>query len=106
MSDQPRTRIEHDLLGDREIPADAYYGVHTLRALENFPITGTPISIYPELIRALAGIKKAAAHANHELGLLDAKRVDAISAACDEIINGNWHDQFVASGVRSFLAGA
>src|SRR5574337_398886 len=59
----PGTRIEHDLLGDREIPADAYYGVHTLRALENFPITGTPISIYPELVRALAGIKQAAARA-------------------------------------------
>src|SRR5574337_652704 len=59
----PGTRIEHDLLGDREIPADAYYGVHTLRALENFPITGTQNSIYPELVRALAGIKQAAARA-------------------------------------------
>ena len=48
------TRREHDLLGDRDVPADAYYGVHTLRAVENFPITGTPISIYPDLIAALA----------------------------------------------------
>lgn len=48
------TRIEHDLLGDRDIPNDKYYGVHTLRALENFPITGTPISVYPQLINALA----------------------------------------------------
>ena len=47
-------RVEHDLLGERQVPANAYYGIHTLRALENFPITGTPISIYPELINALA----------------------------------------------------
>jgi len=51
------TRIEHDLLGDRAVPETAYYGVHTLRAIENFPITGTPISIYPDLIIALAWIK-------------------------------------------------
>ena len=65
-------RMEHDLLGDREVPADAYYGVHTLRALENFPITGTAISIYPDLVSALACVKQAAAMANLELGLLDA----------------------------------
>ena len=50
-------RREHDLLGDRDVPAEAYYGVHTLRAVENFPITATPISIYPDLISALASIK-------------------------------------------------
>ena len=98
--DKPRTRIEHDLLGDREIPADAYYGVHTLRALENFPITGTPISIYPELIRALAGIKKAAARANHELGLLDAPRCNAIVAACDELLAGKLHQHFVVDVIQ------
>ena len=81
-------RTEHDLLGDREVPADAYYGVHTLRAVENFPITGTPISIYPELIKALACIKQAAALANHELGLLDEPRCDAIAAACAELLAG------------------
>ena len=54
-------RREHDLLGDRDVPVDAYYGVHTLRAVENFPISGTPISIYPDLIAALASIKLAAA---------------------------------------------
>ena len=69
--DTPLFRIEHDLLGDREVPADVYYGVHTLRARENFAITGTAISIYPELIKALACIKQAAALSNHELGLLD-----------------------------------
>ena len=65
------TRREHDLLGDRDVPAEAYYGVHTLRAVENFPISGTPISIYPDLIAALASIKLAAARTNAELGLLD-----------------------------------
>ena len=65
------TRREHDLLGERDVPADAYYGVHTLRAVENFPITGTPISIYPDLVWALASIKLAAARSNRELGLLD-----------------------------------
>ena len=63
----PPTRIEHDLLGDRTVPGDAYYGVHTLRALENFEITGTPISIYPDLVVALACIKQAAALTNNEL---------------------------------------
>ena len=67
----PPTRIEHDLLGDRTVPGDAYYGVHTLRALENFEITGTPISIYPDLVVALACIKQAAALTNNELQLLD-----------------------------------
>lgn len=93
-------RIEHDLLGDREIPAEVYYGVHTLRAVENFPITGTTIAIYPELIKALACVKKAAAHANHELGLLDQPRCDAISAACDELLAGRLHEQFVVDVIQ------
>ena len=75
------TRREHDLLGDRDVPAEAYYGVHTLRAVENFPITATPISIYPDLIAALASIKQAAARGNRDLGLLDATKADAIIAA-------------------------
>ncbi|MBV8679769.1 MAG: aspartate ammonia-lyase, partial [Aquitalea sp.] len=66
------TRIEHDLLGDRAVPATAYWGVHTLRAVENFPITGQTIASYGDLIIALAQIKKAAALANRDLGLLDA----------------------------------
>jgi aspartate ammonia-lyase len=93
-------RIEHDLLGDRQVPADAYYGVHTLRALENFPITGTTIAIYPDLIRALAEIKNAAARANQELGLLDQVKADAIVAACKEIQAGKWHDQFVVDVIQ------
>ena len=72
------TRIEHDLLGDRPVPSHAYYGVHTLRAVENFPITGNAIAIYPDLIRALACIKQAAALANRELDMLDATKCEAI----------------------------
>ncbi|MGO4813230.1 aspartate ammonia-lyase [Cupriavidus sp. 2MCAB6] len=93
-------RTEHDLLGDREVPADVYYGVHTLRAVENFPITGTPISIYPDLIKALAYIKQAAALANHELGLLDETRCDAIVKACAELLGGKLHDQFVVDVIQ------
>ncbi len=94
------TRSEHDLLGDRDVPADAYYGVHTLRALENFPITGTPISIYPELIKALACIKQAAARANCELGLLDEVRCKAIVMACAELLDGKLHEQFVVDVIQ------
>jgi aspartate ammonia-lyase len=93
-------RREHDLLGDREVPADAYYGVHTLRAVENFPITGTPISIYPDLIVALAAVKQAAAVANHELGLLDRERMNAIVCTCTELREGRWHEQFVVDVIQ------
>src|ERR1700757_2154279 len=94
------TRREHDLLGDRDVPADAYYGVHTLRAVENFPITGTPISIYPDLVAALASIKLAAAKSNRELGLLDATRADAIIAAAEEIRSGRLHEEFVVDVIQ------
>ncbi|MGE5517531.1 MAG: aspartate ammonia-lyase [Bacteroidota bacterium] len=94
------TRTEHDLLGDREVPAGVYYGVHTLRAVENFPVTGTPIAHYPDLIRALAEIKMAAARANHELGLLNGERAAAIIAACREIQAGKLHDQFVVDVIQ------
>jgi len=93
-------RLEHDLLGNREVPAEAYYGVHTLRAVENFPITGTPISIYPDLIRALACIKQAAALANQELGLLDKAKTDVIVRACEELRAGNLHEHFVVDVIQ------
>jgi aspartate ammonia-lyase len=93
-------RIEHDLLGDRAVPADAYYGVHTLRALENFPITGTPIAIYPELVMALACVKQAAAIANSELGLLDERRAHAIRLACEEVREGKLFDEFVVDVIQ------
>ncbi|MDI2125010.1 aspartate ammonia-lyase [Yinghuangia seranimata] len=88
-------RTEHDLLGDRDVPADAYYGVHTLRAVENFPITGIPVSTHTELVVALACVKQAAAQANQELGLLDRRRADAIVRACQEIRAGRLHGDFV-----------
>src|SRR5687768_3036865 len=93
-------RVEHDLIGDRAVPADAYYGVHTLRALENFPITGTSISIYPDLVTALACVKQAAAIANSELGLLDDKRAMAIRLACEEVREGKLLDQFVVDVIQ------
>jgi aspartate ammonia-lyase len=93
-------RIEHDLIGDRQVAVDAYYGVHTLRALENFPISGTPISIYPDLIGALACAKQAAAIANRELGLLDDERADAIVRACEEIRGGALLDEFVVDVIQ------
>jgi aspartate ammonia-lyase len=93
-------RIEHDLLGDRQVPKGSYFGVHTLRAFENFPITGNPISIYPDLVRALACIKQAAAVANHELGLLDKERKDAIVRACEEIRDGDLHEHFVVDVIQ------
>ncbi|MDH4150820.1 MAG: aspartate ammonia-lyase [Betaproteobacteria bacterium] len=94
------TRLEHDLIGERRIPANAYYGIHTLRALENFPISGTPISIYLALVNALACVKQAAAMANCELGLLDQKRMQAIVAACEEIRAGNLHQEFVVDVIQ------
>ncbi len=93
-------RTEHDLLGDRAVPADAYYGIHTLRALENFPITGTAISIYPDLVSALACVKQAAAIANCELGLIDDKRSVAIRLACEEIREGKLHEEFVVDVIQ------
>ena len=93
-------RVEHDLLGDRQVAADAYYGVHTLRAVENFPITDTPISIYPDLVHALACIKQAAALTNQELGLLDKELTEAIVKACEEIRAGELHEHFVVDVIQ------
>src|ERR1700744_288698 len=76
------TRREHDLLGERDVPADAYWGIHTLRAVENFPITGVPVGHFPELIRSLAFVKQAAARANRRLGHLSAEKAEAIEQAC------------------------
>jgi aspartate ammonia-lyase len=94
------SRREHDLLGDRDVPADAYWGVHTLRATENFPITGTRISAYPHLIDALAAVKEAAALANEELGLLEPSKAAAIVETCREIREGKLHDQFVVDVIQ------
>jgi len=93
-------RTEHDLLGERSVPAEAYYGIHTLRALENFPITGTAISAYPSLVEALACVKEACALANNEVGLLDDRRTAAIVQACREIRSGKYHDQFAVDAIQ------
>ncbi|HEX2828306.1 MAG TPA: aspartate ammonia-lyase [Burkholderiales bacterium] len=93
-------RREHDLLGERSVPAAAYYGVHTLRALENFAISDTPISIYPDLVVALACVKEAAALANYELGLLDEEKTNAITRACVDIRDGMLLDEFVVDVIQ------
>ncbi|PRB08396.1 aspartate ammonia-lyase [Microbacterium sp. MYb64] len=96
----PATRTETDSLGSKEIPADAYWGIHTLRAAENFPITKRPISVYPELIEALAMVKQASARANKEIGALDAEKADLIDAASQKVINGEFHDQFIVGVIQ------
>jgi aspartate ammonia-lyase len=88
-------RTEHDSLGEREIPNNAYYGVQTVRALENFAISGVPLRNFAHFVNALAYVKKAAAQANAQLKCLDGKIADAIVKACDEILDGKLHDQFV-----------
>lgn len=95
-----KQRMEHDLLGEREVPADVYYGIQTLRALENYDITGISLSHFPTLIRSLAMVKKAAAKANQKLGDIDKDIAEAICAACDEIIAGNLHNQFVVDMIQ------
>ncbi len=94
------TRVEHDLLGEREVPDDARYGVQTLRAMENFDITGIRLGHYPHLVRALAMVKQAAARANRELGLLEDEVADAIERACREIVDGHWHGHFTVDVIQ------
>ncbi len=94
------TRTEHDFLGERAIPGDAYWGVHTLRALEDYPITGLKIGAYPDLIKSLAHVKKAATQANLTLKVLQPELAHAIMAACDELIAGHLHEQFVVDVIQ------
>ncbi|HSJ10537.1 MAG TPA: aspartate ammonia-lyase [Longimicrobiales bacterium] len=94
------TRREKDLLGERDVTASHYFGIQTLRAVENFPITGIHVAQYPLLIAALAAVKEASAMANAELGLLDEKVRDAIVQACREIRAGNLHQEFVVDVIQ------
>src|SRR5262245_12994634 len=87
-------RIEHDLLGERKVPARAYYGIQSMRGMENFAISGVPLSHYPDFIRALAMVKLAAARANREVGALPTKILRGIEGACAELIDGRFHNQF------------
>ena len=93
-------RQEHDFIGIKTIPPDAYWGVHTARAVENFPITGHSVAHMPELIRAFAFVKKAAAHANLALGAITEIQATAIAQACDDLIAGQLHDQFVVDVIQ------
>jgi len=96
--EQQTYRIEKDFLGEKEIPADAYYGVQTMRAVENFPITG--YRLHTSLITAMAMVKKAAALANMEVSRLNPRLGKVIVQAADEIIEGKWHDQFIVDPIQ------
>src|SRR6187200_1980403 len=90
-----QTRTEKDLLGEKQIPADAYYGVQTMRALENFQISGVKTNFYPDYVKAYAIVKLTAARANTEVGRMKKDRMDAIEKACQAVIDGKYHDQFL-----------
>lgn len=98
MANNQHYRSEHDSIGDRKLPKDAYYGVQSLRAAENFHITG--LTMHPEIINSTAEIKKASAMTNLEIGLLDKKVADAIIKACDEIVAGELHDAFIVDPIQ------
>lgn len=100
MTKQPSFRTERDLLGEKRVPADAYYGVQTARAMENFHISGVTLAQYPELIRGLAAIKLAAARANHECGQLERAILAGIEGACRELLEGRLHDQFAVDVIQ------
>src|SRR4029434_9151638 len=93
-------RIEKDFLGEKQIPDDAYYGVQTLRGKENFYITGIPMSLEPNFVKAFGYVKKAAALANRDLGVLDPKIADAIAKACDRLIAGEMREQFITDFIQ------
>lgn len=90
-----KTRTENDSLGTKQIPAEAYWGLNVSRALDNFAISGRPISSYPDLIFGYACVKQAAARANAEIGVLDRAKANLIDRACEEIKDGKLHDQFI-----------
>jgi aspartate ammonia-lyase len=93
-----RMRTEKDLLGEYQVPKHVYYGIHTVRAVENFPLSG--YAVHPQLIRALACVKKAAAAVNGELGFISAEVSRAICAAADEVMDGQWQEQFVVDALQ------
>ncbi|AXX91896.1 aspartate ammonia-lyase [Malaciobacter molluscorum LMG 25693] len=93
-------RIEHDFLGEKQIDENCYYGIQTLRAKENFDITKTTLSLFPNFIKSLAKVKKACALTNFELGDLTLEQKDAIVQACNEIIDGKFHDQFIVDPIQ------
>jgi len=92
---QENLRTERDLLGDKQVPSDAYYGVQTARALENFQISGTQINHYPGFVEAWAIVKLAAAQANTDVGAMKPEKLTAIEKACNAVLAGKYHDQFI-----------
>src|SRR5262245_45064366 len=90
-----QTRTEKDLLGEKQVPSEAYYGVQTARALENFPVSGIKTNFYPDYVKAFAIVKLAAARANADVGRLKKEKLVAIEKACREVMDGKYHDQFI-----------
>lgn len=97
---EKKFRVESDLLGELQVPAEAYYGVQTQRAINNYKISGKHMCDYPEYVKAIAYVKLAAAEANHELGQLPDDMADAMCRACREIIDGKFHENFVTDMVQ------
>lgn len=97
---EKKFRVESDLLGELQVPAEAYYGVQTQRAINNYKISGKHMCDYPEYVKAIAYVKLAAAEANHELGQLPDDVADAMCRACREIIDGKFHENFVTDMVQ------
>ncbi len=91
-------------MGSKQIPADAYWGINVSRALDNFAISGRPISVYPDLMFGYAYVKQAAVRANAEIGVLDQTKADLIDRACEEIKHGKLHDQFIVDSCKAALA--
>ena len=98
------TRKEHDFIGELEISDDVYYGVQTFRAVENFHMSGRKLKDYPFFVKAFAQVKKAAALANKEVGVLDADKADALVKACDRLIAGEFLDQFVVDMIQGLAS--
>jgi aspartate ammonia-lyase len=90
-----QTRTEKDLLGEKQIPNEAYYGVQTARALENFQVSGVNTNFYPDYVKAYAMVKLAAARANAENGRMKKERLEMIEKACQAVIDGKYHNQFL-----------
>src|SRR5262245_32758223 len=93
-------RVEKDFLGEKQVAADVYYGVQTMRGLAKFHMTGMPVSREPYFVKALGYVKTAAAMANRDLGVLDKKIAEAIIKACDRVIAGDMNDQFVTDFIQ------
>ena len=100
LKQQGSGRRESDLLGEAWVADEAYFGIQTQRACDNFDLSGIPLNHFPELVNALALVKLACAKANHKLGLLDGSKTEAIESAANQILDGRHHDQFVVDMIQ------